>query len=399
MLVLLQATLALSLWVLLYHHVLYPWVVKAFADRRRASGAVPSRPPLPDQRLPSAAVVMPAYNEERFIAEKIRNLAALDYPKSRLRILIALDGSKDRTEAAARAALAELPPDHGIELIVHAQNRGKVAVLNQHIAEVASEMVVLTDASALMSPVALRQAAAHFADPDIGVVFGTYRLREAGSEGERAYTDYQTQLRADEGVLDSPMGGHGALYFIRRQSWTPMPPDTINDDFILPMSIVAAGQRAVYDTAIVAEELERTASAQEFRRRVRIGAGNLQQAVRLWRLSSPSRPWLAFTFLSGKGTRPFMPFVGMLAVLCTLALAWSGSWVYTLLLVLELAALAVAAFAIIARPSRPPRIVAWLAYLVEGHAASLVGVFQVLLGIRLKHWQPGVSDAAPRRQA
>ena len=38
MLVLLQATLALSLWVLLYHHVLYPWVVKAFAEAEAHHG-------------------------------------------------------------------------------------------------------------------------------------------------------------------------------------------------------------------------------------------------------------------------------------------------------------------------------------------------------------------------
>lgn len=391
---LLEIVLAACIVVFIYHHVIYPVLVKVLA--RRLRGRLGSPLPVADAALPRVAVVMPAYNEANFIAEKIHNLAALDYPRDLLRVVIALDGCTDATQAQAEAAMAALPPGHGMELVVFARNRGKVAVLNDRIAAVDTDIVMLTDASAMIRPSAVRQAVAHFADARIGVVFGTYRLREAGSEGERAYTNYQTQMRADEGVLDAPMGGHGALYFFRRNLWQRMPPDTINDDFILPMSIVANGAGAIYDQDIVAEELERTHSSQEFKRRVRIGAGNLQQAVRLGRLASLRRPWLAFTFLSGKGSRPFMPFIGILAIAATAKLAADSSGFYTFLLMMELMILTTAGLVILLRPSGTPRILAWLAYLVEGHFASFVGAMQVILGLRLKHWQPEVTDAAQR---
>ncbi|MDX2158555.1 MAG: glycosyltransferase family 2 protein [Hyphomicrobiaceae bacterium] len=390
----LQGLLLLCLWILAYHHLVYPVLVNRLAERRRKT--VRQSPPatVPDEHLPHFTVIVPAYNEEAYIADKIRNLAALDYPRERLKIVVALDGSRDRTRPAAEAAIASYGEGTHIELRAFPRNRGKVAVLNQCIAEAAdSELIALTDASALMAANALRRAASQLAAPDVGVVFGTYRLRDAGSEGERVYTIYQTQLRYDEATLDSPMGGHGALYFIRRRLWRAMPPDTINDDFILPMSIVATGARAIYDRSIVAEELERTQATQEFHRRVRIGAGNLQQALRLWKLADLRRPWLAFTFLSGKGSRPFMPFIAILAIIATASLAAQGSRLYALMLMLELATLALAAAVIAFRSPATPRVLAWLGYLVEGHFASMMGAIQVLLGLRLKHWQPEHSDA------
>ncbi len=391
---LLEAFIFLSGVVIVYHHFVYPALVNRLAERKRRQDAKRPLPTLADSELPHFTVIVPAYNEEAYIAEKIRDLASLDYPRDKLRIVVALDGSTDRTRERAEAALQSLGNQSTIELRVFERNRGKVAVLNQCIAEASeSDLIALTDASTTAGAHALRRAAAQFVDPSVGVVFATYTLKDAGSEGERVYTLYQTQLRFDEATLDSPMGGHGALYFIRRSLWKPMPADTINDDFILPMSIIARGSKGIYDRSIVGVELEQTQSDQEFRRRVRIGAGNLQQAVRLWRLADPRRPWLAFTFLSGKGSRPFMPFIAIATVLATLALAVQGSVFFGWLLGLELATLIVATAVIVIRHPSTPRLLAWLGYLVEGHFASMIGALQVMAGVRLKHWQPGASDA------
>lgn len=102
---------------------------------------------------------------------------------------------------------------------------------------------------------------------------------------------------------------------MRRRLAAPLPPDTINDDFVLPMEIVARGYRALYRPDAMATELECADAATDRRRRRRIGAGNLQQAIRLRRLLHPRYGWTAFVFASGKVLRPGMPFA-MLAALC-----------------------------------------------------------------------------------
>ena len=379
----LETILFLTALIIAYHHFGYPILLRRLARRRRSKCM-----PVPDfeasaldlDELPSITVIVPAHNEARYIARKIKNLAALSYPPHRLKIVIAFDGCTDDTKQLAERALADSAISAQVTLVDFAVNIGKIAVLNSCVSAAITDLVALSDTSAQVSDDALLRAAAHFMEASVGVVCGTYMLQSPLNEGERAYWRYQVEIKAGEAALAAPMGAHGAFYLFRRQTWTPLAPDTINDDFIIPMRIVAAGYRAVYDEHIVATELEQTTVPQEFRRRARIGAGNLQQSLRLVELMDPRRGWLAFLFLSGKGLRPFIPFLGLTALAATVGLAVRGHGLARAFLITTLpiviAALSLPRWMLAVLPSP----LAWLRYFTEGHAASLVGALQYLAG-------------------
>jgi cellulose synthase/poly-beta-1,6-N-acetylglucosamine synthase-like glycosyltransferase len=370
-----------------YHHFAYPTLLKLCANRvRRTAAQARAAAPAPAGSPPSVTIIVPAHNEQAVIEAKIANIAALDYPHDLLRVVIACDGCTDNTVALARRAVAALDCAARVEIVEFRVNIGKVAILNDRIAAVASDIVALSDTSAMLEPDAVSRAIAHFAAVEVGVVCPTYRLLSAGSEGERAYWDYQTRIKADEALVGAPMGAHGAFYLFRRNLWTALPADTINDDFILPMNIIARGNRAVYDATIVATELETTHPDQEFRRRVRIGAGNLQQVLRLPALANPLHPGRAFVFLSGKGIRPLIPFLAIAAGVAAASRAAEGDVVFQTLLTAGLLVLAAAAYAVRHRQSRLPRIAIWLGYLVEGYAASLIGASRYIAGLEGKPW-------------
>lgn len=397
MLILISETLlALIAVAVVYHHAGYPLLLRYLANRQRAhrnaQGGVAS--PSAGSPLPSVTLIIPARNEATVIVAKLANLAQLDYPRDRLSVVLALDGCTDDTPAVVQAALPRLQERLPIQVVEYAMNRGKIAVLNAQIAAADSDIVALSDASATIDSDALLKAAAHFSNATVGVVCGGYRLKDAGSEGERAYWDYQTAIKADEAAIAAPMGAHGAFYLFRRSLWTPLPADTINDDFILPMTIVARGYRAVYDPTIAALELERSESEQEFRRRVRIGAGNMQQVLRLPTLLDPRRGALAFVFASGKGLRPFMPFMLAAAVVLVsiLAVVTQGP-LFKVVFTVGAALASVVAVALHDREREMPRAIRWLAYFVEGHAAAGIGAAQYLLGSRVIGWQPAGLDA------
>src|SRR4029078_12597287 len=179
---------------------------------------------------------------------------------------LALDGCSDATRSIAEATL-ESVADLKCRVISYDNNIGKVAVLNDQIGRATSEVVALSDASSLLTPDALLRSAAHFADRDVGVACPTYSVVDASNPGEQAYWAYQSRVRRYEANLAAPLGAHGAFYLFRRGLWSELEPDTINDDFVLPMRIVASGFRAVYDPSIVPTELERSSASQEFRRR------------------------------------------------------------------------------------------------------------------------------------
>ncbi len=385
-----ETLFAVTSGAFVYHHAVYPLALRALARSRPP----PPRPPVP-RVLPSIAIVMPAHNEEAFIARKVVNLTALDYPREKLSVIVALDGCTDRTYENALAALDDLNDTLRFHLLRYRDNRGKVAALNAGLAATRAELVALTDVSAELPCDALRQAAAHFADPEVGVVCGSYHLASPGSEGERAYWEYQRRIKAAEAAVAAPMGAHGAFYVFRRKLAAPLPEDTINDDFMLPMEIVAQGYRAIYDEGIAVRELETASPQLDFRRRQRIGAGNLQQALRLWRLADPRRPGLAFVFASGKMLRAFMSFLLVLLLASTAVLALQGVALFQALLAGAAAGLAFAGWAIHARPRWLPRPLEWWVYLVEGYAAALIGSVRYLLRLKRGPWKR--ADAGPDR--
>jgi cellulose synthase/poly-beta-1,6-N-acetylglucosamine synthase-like glycosyltransferase len=372
-----------SALLILHHHVGYPLVLRVLAawlDRKAP------KPVFGPSALPSVTLIVPAHNEQSVITAKIRNLAELDYPRDRLLVVLALDGCTDETATLARKALQEAA---GLDLriVEYSSNIGKLAVLNDQIAKATSNIVALSDASSLLNSQALIQAVRHFSRPAVGVVCPSYALIRPGSEGERVYWGYQTRVKIAEGRVGAPMGAHGAFYLFRRELYEPLEPDIINDDFVLPMRIVRRGYDAVYDPDIIAMELETSTVRQDFRRRIRIGAGNLQQVLRLAGLADPRRPGVAFVFVSGKALRAFMPFLILIAAISLPTLALQEGGIYRYALAGELAAILVAYAGLCGASWKIPRLAQLAAYVVQGHAAGFIGALIVLCGVHRQAWK------------
>jgi cellulose synthase/poly-beta-1,6-N-acetylglucosamine synthase-like glycosyltransferase len=364
--------------LIIHHHLVWPLILRRAAARKNQAPR-----PIARHLLPSITLVMPAHDEARFIGRKIKNLAALDYPRDQLRIIIATDGCTDDTAARARDALS----DAGLsaELREFQHNRGKVAVLNEVVGSLRGGIVVLSDVSALLPADALLRAAAHFADPDLGAVGGTYLLEAAGSAGEAKYWRWQVAAKRGEAALGAPLGLHGAFWAFRREAFEALAPDTINDDFILPMRMMLGGWRVAYDATILVCEAERSTPAQDLRRRRRIAAGNMQQLLRLLPLLHPRHGGVALAFLSGKALRVAMPLLIIIAALGTAVLA-PGSAFFTMLGFAEVAGLG-AALAGLALGARAPRLLAFAAYALAGHAASGWGAARYLLTRPADPWR------------
>ena len=380
-----MAVLFFSIIIIAYHHVGYPLLLHRLAIAKRSAIRIAAQPhAVAGPALPTVTLIVPVHNEAAVIEAKIENTAALDYPARLLSIVIALDGCNDGTSEMAKRAIARWGAHSKFCILEYPHCRGKVAVLNDCIGLATTELIALTDASASIEPQALCRTAHRFSDPTIGVVCGAYQLVAAGGEGERAYWRYQTQIKLDESTLAAPMGAHGAFYAFRRRLWQPLPQDTINDDFVVPMRIVMNGARAIYDPAIMATELEPSTSQQEFRRRVRIGAGNIQQAIRLFSLAAPWRGWIAFLFISGKGLRPFISGLTLIALFTSAQLAWSMGPPY-----FAIFAAAVVSIALTLYPGDGrafPRPLRRVSYLVRGHLASFIGAAAYLTGWHRGPW-------------
>ncbi|MFT5809010.1 MAG: cellulose synthase/poly-beta-1,6-N-acetylglucosamine synthase-like glycosyltransferase, partial [Moritella dasanensis] len=306
-----------SVNLFIYHHWVYPQLLQYYAKKRDSDDKIDtfqSRNYVSndvDCDLPNITIVMPVYNEAKHLGAKLSNLLMLDYPADKLKVVLGFDGCTDNSVDLARQHLAQFKLNNiTIELDVTEDNHGKVHVINKLLMrhKSTSDILVLSDVSALISIDAMQIFAHRMAEEGIGVVTGDYQLYEHGSKGETHYWDYQRNIRKAESITGSIIGPPGALYAIKAALFEEIPVDTINDDFVFPMLLVSRGYRAVLDDRISIIEMESTNETDDFSRRTRIGAGNVQQVLRLRGLFSMQNGLTGFNFFSGKFLRTLMPF-------------------------------------------------------------------------------------------
>ena len=298
----------LAFWVALlllaYVYVGYPLIAWIRARvRGKAHHQVPAEP--------LVTVVVVAYNEAQRIERRIENLLSLDYPRQKLEILIASDGSTDGTDV--RAKWFERA---GIKVRAFETRRGKAAVLNDVVPLARGEIVVLADARQRFDSGALRALVADFGDRDVGAVSGELVIRSRANEqgstiaaGSSFYWRYEKFIRRNESQAYSTVGATGAVYAIRRELFERIPDDTLLDDVLIPMRIISHGYRVLFEPAARAYDLAAASPRQEFVRKVRTIAGMFQLFAREHWLLNPFRNGVWFETLSHKGLRLLTPLL------------------------------------------------------------------------------------------
>ena len=127
------------------------------------------------------------------IGPRVENLLELDYPQEQLELVVASDGSTDRTDEIVAAHDGARPPPRS------ASARGKLPSMNRAVRETESEIVAFGDANATWAPDALRKLVRSFADPDVAYVCGQVRFqRQDGTNKEGLYWRYELWLRESE---------------------------------------------------------------------------------------------------------------------------------------------------------------------------------------------------------
>jgi cellulose synthase/poly-beta-1,6-N-acetylglucosamine synthase-like glycosyltransferase len=273
---------------------------------------------------PRISVIVAVHNGDAFIEKKILSILGLNYPRDRMEIIVASDGSTDRTEE--RVAAFE---GAGVRLL-RVPRSGKPAALNAAISVATGEILILTDVRQDLAPESVSLLVENFADPSVGVAGGELRIRRGNTRAEAnigLYWRYETFIRDSLSSLDSMFGATGPFYAIRRELCVPIPVDTLLDDVFLPLAAFFRGYRLVMDSRARAYDIP-TSLETEFRRKVRTLAGNYQILQDYPALLGPgNRMW--FHFVSYKLARILLPWILALVVVASLRL--TGFWRLVLL--------------------------------------------------------------------
>ena len=264
----------IAIGIVVYTYAIYPcilWCWCLLAHKRNKSLEIAL------ENLPRITLLVAAYNEADCLAAKIQNALQIDYPEALLEIWVVTDGSTDNSPLIVR----DFPR---VQLFHQPERQGKIQAIQRVIGSVQTELVVFSDANALLNRGCLHAIAAAFTDPLVGAVAGEKRVVDAqdGVTGESMYWRYESLVKKWEGGVYSVTGSAGEIFAIRKNLYQAVPANTLSDDLAISWQIIAQGYRVEYAVDAYSSELELVNIRQSFARRIRVAAGSVQAALRIF---------------------------------------------------------------------------------------------------------------------
>jgi len=153
----------------------------------------PAIKPIPPEQLMTVSVIIPAYNEEKYIDQCLMSIKAQTYPHDRMEVIVVDDGSSDDTLNRILRHLGQQPlkqsvqtnsfriyaPNFGGTLNVLRRKRdginehGKAVAVNAALEIATGELIIAIDGDVMLAPYSIERAVQHFlANPRLAAATG-----------------------------------------------------------------------------------------------------------------------------------------------------------------------------------------------------------------------------------
>lgn len=284
---------------------------------------------------PTVTVMVVAHNEEKVICEKLNNIINLEYPKDKIKFLIASDNSTDETNDLVKTFIKN-NPKHNVRLYEVKERKGKTNAQNEAQKTVESEILVMTDANSMLEVNAVTELVSAFTANDISYVSGrltfTNKNHSDVTNSENQYWDIDTKMRKVESDIQTITAGNGAIYACRNADYYDFDPIKSHDSN-MPRYYALKGKRALYNPEAIAYEKAGENIEDEFKRKVRMNRGILRSILPDFRIFNMFKyRWYSF-FYFGHRTCRYLLWLSHLIVFITNAIVITEHWFYVIIFI------------------------------------------------------------------
>ena len=225
----------ISISLIIYSTIIYLILLNLFRNNNYV---------VDEDYLPTITLIICAYNEEKNILNKFKNVEDLEYPMEKMQVILSDDGSDDRT--------VEIAKSFNFVIVLSLDRSGKTSAQNEAVKIAENDILVFSDANSIYHPNAIKKLARNFADKRVGVVCGELRYHEEKS-GESIYWNYEIAIKKGESRNGWLIGANGSIYAVRRESYVPLPKDAISDH-LEPIKVYGNGLDIIYESEAIAIE-------------------------------------------------------------------------------------------------------------------------------------------------
>lgn len=190
--------------------------------------------------FPMVSILIPAYNEEKVIADAIENALEVDYPN--IEVIVIDDGSQDRTYEIASRYLPKIT-------LLRKPNGGKSSALNYGLLFSKGEIIVTVDADGRVGRDCVSEIVKRFQNGNVKAVCGNIKvLNRVNTLTKCQALEYIISInivRRAFDVFGSVTVIPGALGALKRealQAGGSYDNDTLTEDFDVTMKTLKAGE-------------------------------------------------------------------------------------------------------------------------------------------------------------
>ena len=173
------------------------------------------------KELPQITVFFPAWNEEKVIDMRIKNLADIDYPKNLIKVLIVDDASADKTRKECLNAFKKY--DLNGEIITNKKRKGTNYNYNLGIKKAKTEIILTTDADVIFDKKAIKEGLKVLNSKNVGAICGELKpiinKKSIATSTEKPYRDVYGKMCTWESDLDSTYCFNGPFILLKKKAF------------------------------------------------------------------------------------------------------------------------------------------------------------------------------------
>ncbi|WP_074036131.1 glycosyltransferase [Exiguobacterium sp. AT1b] len=330
MVIIFESIFFVSLFIIFWAMIGYPFSLKILNRLFK-----PKNPPKNYTYYPTVTLMVVAHNEEKVIFDKLKNIVTLNYPKDKIKYLVASDNSTDRTNEIVKSFIKNHPSEP-IELFEVKERKGKTNAQNEAQKTIHTEFIVMTDANSILDSESVRELMASFTSEDISYVTGKLEIVNSKSnevsKSENTYWEKDLEIREIESAFQTITAGNGALYACRNKDYVDFDPIKSHDSS-MPIHYALLGKRAIANHDAIAYEKAGEVIEDEFNRKVRMNRVLLDHILPSLKILNPIKyRWFSY-FYFGHRTCRYLLWIAHLGVYISNALLINESLIYSLLFI------------------------------------------------------------------
>jgi cellulose synthase/poly-beta-1,6-N-acetylglucosamine synthase-like glycosyltransferase len=375
-----------SVAAIMQSYVIYPLLISFLSHYKKENDLVLTA----TDNLPFVSIIMAVHNEEKIISEKLQSLYHTGYPADRFEVIVGSDGSSDSSNDILGAFSRD---NESCQFTVVPERRGKPAVINELRKKAGGDILILTDAQVLFTSDTIFELVKHYRNEQIGLVGANIlntRIDKRGiSYQEWSFMSREIRLKYHEGKIWGTMiGAYGACYSIRNEYYTNVPEGYSVDDFYITMKVLERKRKCILEMKAIGYENVPNLLSEEFRRKIRIAAGNFQNLKTFYKLLWPPYTGLAFSFFSHKVLRWLGPFFLILLFATNIILALSEPLYQVLLMVQGVLIISPFIDFLLRKLGLHIVILRFITHFYSMNLALLAGFLKFIKGTETNVWQP-----------